>query len=142
MLRILTHQAEGVAPQTRTVTLVHPQTGAPLPGVSVVVRMMDDDTYKALERSHRELINDPKAGRLDFKVDMDAVIKAVLVASVVSWAGVAGADGKPLPCTPQTVVALDAVNRSLVATAARLTTDVCDPEVVAQASFREPAAVV
>ena len=124
---------------TRTVPLVHPDTGRPLEGVTAVVRMMSPDRYRELEKEHRQ----PKkgaGGKVEWEVDFDALKLAVLVESVESWAGVIGADHKPVPVTAAVLQELDPFNQVLLAGIARSPAELVDAEVVA-ASFRQPADV-
>lgn len=140
VLRLVTINSDEskVQDATRTVALLHPDTGKALDGVTAVVSMIGDARYREITEAHRE--PDKRTGKVEWKIDLDAVTLEVLTVAVLSWSGVVGADGKPVPVTGAVLKALDFFNKSHLAGVARTPAEVVDAEVVA-ASFRESADV-
>jgi hypothetical protein len=139
-LRLVTVNSDEspVAAATRTITLVNPDTGQRLDGVTATVRLMAPAAYEALEKQCRTPERGPRG--LEWKIDVKRLTIEVLIECVESWTGVLGADGKPMPVVPGALQALDEFNKVHLAAAARTPAEVVDAEVVA-ASFRESAGV-
>lgn len=104
-----------------TLVLRDPGTGEELraadgtPEVFIRVRPVDEDERKAIVASHTKLEKDPSnpRGLYEF-TDVKAANDDILDRAIESWDGIAGADGKPLVCTRQTKLLLDAHIRGQV----------------------------
>jgi hypothetical protein len=101
-------------PETVTLVLKNPVTGDPIlnddgtPAVFVTLKPMTEEQRKAIVGSHTTTEKDPNGGRGLFeKTDADAANDEILDRSIVSWEGIAGADDRPLVCTPGTKRLLD-----------------------------------
>lgn len=141
VLRLVTVNSDEtrVERPTRTVPLVHPDTGRPFTGVEATVAMLGDGEYEALEKKHRN-IPEKSARGVEWKLDARALTLEILVRCVQSWSGIVAADGKVIAPTAAALQALDELNKLHLAGVARTPAEIVDAEVVA-ASFREPAAV-
>lgn len=140
-LRLVTINSDQTPGETtRTVPLLNPDTFRPLAGVVATVKLMTKEAYEAIEAKHR--VPDRSSGRVEFKVNQAAVILEVIAETLVSWKGVFGADGKPVPVCGAAIKALDGYNQAHLMSTARTPAEPIelDAEVV-EASFRESAPV-
>ena len=142
MLRMLTLNSDRtpVHEATRVVQALHPNTAKPLEDVTVTLRLVSDDTYKSIQREHREMLKDEKTGTVDWKIDNEGIVRDVVKRAVIEWTGIVGADNRPVPVCGAAIEALDWTNLNHLCSMARTRTDLIDAGVVAE-SFREPAAV-
>lgn len=139
-LRLVTMNSDEstVPAATRTVSLLDPDTGRPLTGVTAVVAMISTETYREIEMRHRE--PDRSSGKVEWKVDMKSTTEELLTLAVQRWDGVIGADNKPIPVNGKVLQHLDFLNAAHLAGIARTPAEALDAEVVA-ASFRQPPVV-
>ena len=79
------------------------------PEVFMRLRPMDEETRSAIVAKHTHLERDPNAprGALVEFTDVKAANDEIFDATILSWEGIAGADGRPLVCTRQTKLLLD-----------------------------------
>lgn len=141
-LRLLSVNSDrtAVPEPTRTVTLVHPNTGKELEGVAVVVRILSDEAHKAIEKEHREPQKDGRGAVTGWTIHRERVVDDVLRRSMMSWTGIVGADNRPVPLCGATIAALDDLNKSHIYSLCLTRTDLIDAAVVEE-SFREPDGV-
>lgn len=107
-------------PRTGLIDLVvkDPVTGEELrepdgsPAVVLKLHPMLDDERAAIVKTHTRLERDPGGGRGLFEfTDQSAVADEIMCKAIDSWDGLVGADDRPLVCTDQTKVLLDAFLR-------------------------------
>jgi hypothetical protein len=137
MLRIPTINSDGSQNDDATITVVlrDPESGAPL-AASVDVRPISSREYQAEQKKHRTWVKN-HARQMEAEYDHVATVDALLPGKIVSWTGIHGADGNPLPVMPATVQALWPWMKMQILKAATGGAEL-DGE-AADASFREPA---
>lgn len=141
LLRLVTvNSDESTVPAaTRTVSLLNPDTGRYLDGVTATVSLISPHELEQLEKKHKT-IPDKTARGVEWKVDSKAFVLEVLETCVRSWTGIVGADNKPMPLCLAALHALDDTNKLHLFGVAKTPAEMVDAGVVAE-SFREPAAV-
>lgn len=82
------------------------------PAVTIRLRAMDDAERASVVESFKTFEKDPNGGRGLFEVvDQGKVADEIMRRAITSWDGLVGADDRPLVCTAQTKVLLDAFLR-------------------------------
>jgi hypothetical protein len=145
VLRLNRINGDGTPRQTLIDLVVKdPVSGAELreadgtPAVVIHLRPMSDDERSKIVADGTRLEKDPQGGRGLYElVDQAKVAHEIMRRSIQSWDGLVGSDDRPLVCTDQTKVLLDAFLQ------AQITRKLFGAEVaeVLAESFRESADV-
>lgn len=116
VLRLNRVNSNGSAVDTAIrLTLKDPITNEDLEGVVVVLDPMTEDERRAIVAAHTNKEKDPSGGRGLFEfTDVKAANDEIFCKSIASWEGIAGADDRPLVCTDQTKLLLDATIRAQI----------------------------
>lgn len=140
MLKLHTVNSDGSTNDRSQVVVAvrHPDTGLPMEGVTVTVRPATQREWREIQRRHTRKERNPATRAFEPVTDDLAATDELLSRSILSWAGIVGADDKPLPVVPAAVERLDP-RVKLQCFEAIMGAEYSDPPEVRDASFREPA---
>jgi hypothetical protein len=138
MLKIHAINSDGTANLDAVITVPILDVGKTAPtGASVVVRPITSKEYNAELRKRRKYEKNPETRQMEPTYDHVTTTDHFLADRIVSWEGLQGADGKPLPVTKAVIELLPPWIKEQVITGALGGASV--EADAAEASFPEPA---
>jgi hypothetical protein len=138
MLKIHAINSDGSANPDATITVHILDVGAKAPtGATVVVRPIPSRDYQAELKKHRDYVKNPDTRQMELVYNHVKAVDILLASAIVSWDGVLGADGQPLPVTRGVIELLPPWIKEQVITGALGGASV--EADATEASFRQPA---